>query len=555
MTGGDTGTARERRIGVVFVHGVGEQKQSSTIREQGGPLLDWIWGWHTARDLPADQCLQPQWAKLSYGVQLTGPARFSVHLPAYDVRAPTPKHWDPTTWVLAEGWWATRLEAPSMVTMLVWSIRILGRFWVGLWNEAVRRTRDRFAHRTAGGAALGEFWERIGNVLLVGAEIPLAILSYPFVVLLLIVAQIPVDALQKFILLTLIRPLLVDRIGDFWIYLHDYPGAMHIRRGVEEAIDSLVDDDHCDEIVVIAHSQGAVVAFDALTSGGIAHIDLIRRFITVGGALNNAWTLEEGIKALDGALPPTLERWVDLWANYDPVPGGPLRRPFSVVKSERLTNGINVLTDHDTYWRNPEEFLSRLAQEIDAPDTHGPMEQPTSSRFWPGNDRQAVLVGRRANRVHALVFWRCAAFFLFVGAVVDRVRATSGPGVFPGGERLALDGRMIWSAVRAVPGLDTLLRPVEALGAWIDRIVANVGWAFEPVGMAIVALVGFALLMEIGYLAALLLLYRAWDTRETDDVAAPPGKWMRGASRGIWWRVAAGVVVVAIPPFTIAYWP
>jgi hypothetical protein len=541
-------TAPERRIGVVFVHGVGEQTQSSTIREQGGPLLDWIWGWHNARGLPADQYLQPQWAKLSYGAKLEGPARFSFHLPAYDDPGPPARHWAPATWVLAEGWWAARLEAPSMVTMLVWSIRILGRFWLGLWDEAVRRTRDRVAHRTAGGAALGELWERIGNVLLVGAEVPIAILSYPLVVLLLIVAQIPIDQLQKFILLTLIRPLLVDRVGDFWIYLHDHPGAMHIRHGVEEAIDSLVDDERCDEIVVVAHSQGTVVAFDALTSARIAHVDRIHRFITVGAALNKAWTLEEGSKALNGVLPPTLKRWVDLWANYDPVPGGPLKHRFPVVKSERLTNAINVLTDHDIYWSNPEEFLSRVAQEIDAPDAHGPTDPPRSSRFWPGDDRQAVLVERRANRVHTLVFWRCAAFFLFLVAVVDRLRASAGA------ERLAQDGRTIWSALHAVPGVDAPLKPVEAIGGWVDRIVGNVGWSFEPWGMVVVALVGFAVLIGFGYLLAGLFFYRGWDTRETNDVAQPPGRRITYEGMDIAVRIVAGLLYVAFPAVAIAYW-
>jgi hypothetical protein len=441
-----------------------------------------------------------------------------------------------------------------MVTMLVWSVRILGRFWIGLWNEAVRRTRERLAHHTAGGAGLGEMWERIGNVLLVGAEVPIAILSYPFVVVLLIIAQIPIDQLQKFILLTLVRPLLVDRVGDFWIYLHDHPGAMHIRRGVEEAIDSVVDDDGCDEVVVVAHSQGAVVAFDALTSGGIAHIGRINRFITVGAALNKAWTLEEGSKALNGALPPTVERWVDLWANYDPVPGGPLKRLFPVVRSERLTNAINVLTDHDLYWSNPEQFLSRLAQEIDAPEAHGPLDPPRSSRFWPGDDRQTVLVERRANRVHALVFWRCAAFVLFVVALIDRLRAATGPGAFPGADRLARDGRAMWAAVRAAPGLDVPLRPVEAIGAWVDRTLANLGWSWEPIGMVIVALVGFAVIMAFGYLLAGLFFYRYWDTRETNDVAQPPRRRLP-FERDIWLRIAAGLLYVALPALAIAYWP
>src|SRR5256885_12469583 len=93
-----------------------------------------------------------------------------------------------------------------------------GRSWFGLYNESIRRTRDRAAYPSAGGARLGRLWERIGNVLLVGIEVPLAFLSYPIVFLLLIIAQIPIDQLPKFVVLTLLPPLLIDRVGDFRIY-------------------------------------------------------------------------------------------------------------------------------------------------------------------------------------------------------------------------------------------------------------------------------------------------------------------------------------------------
>lgn len=561
------GGKSDRRIGVVFVHGVGEQKQSSTIREQGGPLLEWIWSWLTARGLAGDVVLRPQSATLSYGATLEGPARFSVHLPAYDRepyeweraglepgQAAGSKHWDAATWVLAEGWWATRLEAPSMVTMLAWTLRILRRFWIGLYDESIRRMKERFGHRAADGDRFGQFWERIGNILLVGVEIPLALLSYPLVAFLLLLAQIPIDRVQKFIVLTLIRPLVVDRVGDFWIYLHDYPGAMHIRRGVEEVIDWLAVHEHCDEFVVVAHSQGAVVAFDALTSGGIKHINLVRRFITIGAALNKAWTLEEGREVLDGVLPSTLERWVDLWANYDPVPGGPLKAEiaarFPIYGYMRLTNGINVLTDHDTYWKNPEEFLSRIVQEIDAPDAHGSKEDPTSSRFWPGKERQDLLVHRRADRVHALVFWRCVAFFVFLGAIV--ARASVGSAAW--GSRLAIDGRGVWAAVHAVPGANALITPLEAVGAWVDRILSNVGLSFEPVGMAITAVVGFAAIVELTYLLGQALLYTPWDKWQTDEVPQPPNRVSSRATGG-WWRTPAGAVLVALPALAIAGWP
>jgi hypothetical protein len=150
--------------------------------------------------------------------------------------------------------------------------------------------------------------------------------------------------------------------------------------------------------------------------------------------------------------------------------------------------------------------------------------------------------------VHTLVFWRCAAFFLFLVAVFDRLRVSAG------GEPLAREGRAMWSALRAVPGVDVPLKPVEALGAWIDRIVGNLGWSFEPRGMAIVALVGFAVLMGFGYLLAGLFFYRAWDTRETNDVAQPPGKRIPYERRDSAVRIVAGLLYVALPALAIAYW-
>lgn len=39
-----------QRIGVVFVHGVGSQPQSATVREFGQPLVDWLREWHDHRD-------------------------------------------------------------------------------------------------------------------------------------------------------------------------------------------------------------------------------------------------------------------------------------------------------------------------------------------------------------------------------------------------------------------------------------------------------------------------------------------------------------------------
>ncbi len=483
------------RTGVVFVHGIGDQKQSSTLREQGGPLLDWVWGWHTARGIRADDALIPRWSKLSYAADLDGPARFALRIPAYP--AGTDARWPGREWIVAEGWWARRLEPPSATTMLGWGLRILGQFWQSMTDEALGRTHLGRGPRAAGAAgALGRGMELIGNGFLIATYVLLSTLSFPLVFALLLIAQIPIPSFQRFVLLELVRPLLVDRIGDFWIYLHDYPQAMHIRRAVEEAIDVLAERERCSDIVVVAHSQGTVVTYDALTSAGIAHIDKVRTLITVGAALNRAWTLEADVKILQGTLPAHI-RWVDIRASYDPVPGEALTHFGERAHNVEITNAMNVLTDHDDYWRNPEEFLARVAQEVDVASTRAPVDDPAkheASRFWPGEQRQRMLLERRTERTYALVFWRIAAFVLLAAAVVHRMNAPRADGDAVLAARVSQDGRAFWGALRAIPGGSAIATPLEAIGQWFGGALgATGGWLSGPLDLARRQVAGSAL--------------------------------------------------------------
>src|SRR5437867_7425706 len=108
-------------VGIVFVHGIGSQPQTATLREFAQPLIDWLSVWHRARGLEGFGATS---ADLSYGGALLGPARLRLQLPAY-VTPPAdgqPSVTHPArTWVLAEAWWSTRLIAPEYTRMLLWS--------------------------------------------------------------------------------------------------------------------------------------------------------------------------------------------------------------------------------------------------------------------------------------------------------------------------------------------------------------------------------------------------------------------------------------------------
>ncbi len=234
----------ERRVGVIFVHGVGSQLESSTVREFGEPLLKWLEAWHTNENVRG---FSVPWSRLSYGEHPAGPARFAVRIPRDGPRAAE-------TWIVAEAWWAARLEAPSLRTMISWSGSIFLQFLGRLRYQATQRS-----DRTRGSLA-SRVIERLNALVLLAGYALAAVAGYPLLGILFLLAQVPWQPLEEFILVRLLRPLLVDNIGDFYVYMYDEIQSRHIRRSVLEAVRWLTDEERCEHVVVVGHSQGAVVS-------------------------------------------------------------------------------------------------------------------------------------------------------------------------------------------------------------------------------------------------------------------------------------------------------
>src|SRR6185503_11820169 len=78
-----------KSYGVVFVHGVGSQSQSSALREQADPLIRWLRDWHadTAKESGATTGgkFTVVESVLSYGAVIDAPAHVRLHIPAYSL--------------------------------------------------------------------------------------------------------------------------------------------------------------------------------------------------------------------------------------------------------------------------------------------------------------------------------------------------------------------------------------------------------------------------------------------------------------------------------------
>ena len=143
---------------------------------------------------------------------------------------------------------------------------------------------------------------------------------------------IPIKAIRERAELASLDAQLVSAFGDLPVLLDDPVQAAIVRERLADTI-RWVRDRGCDEVVLIAHSGGAIVSYSTLLDE--AYHDLpVTKLITLGQGLSLGWRLEQTtgpfvagnpIRGDLGATRPGL-RWVDFWASYDPAPAGELMR-------------------------------------------------------------------------------------------------------------------------------------------------------------------------------------------------------------------------------------
>ncbi|MDQ3811613.1 MAG: hypothetical protein M3336_15135 [Chloroflexota bacterium] len=511
-------SVRERRC-VLFVHGIGEQRKSETLLWMGSPLVDWVLKWSRAFYGPGRAAVgrvELSFTPFDQGM-LDKPPIAILNLPDQQ-------------WYLGEAWWAGSNYHPDFATMLSWSLAHLGDILAQLIRAAFERARYLFAPKP-NSSAPGWLWRAIDLLNCIGLCVLYAlgaVIGYPLIVLLMILSQIPIEAVQDFVLFRLLQPFLSASVGDFKLFLDDELQAANVRRRVADAARDLLDRVGCRDLVVVAHSEGAVASLGVLTDPEFRPLADSVKLITLGAGLNKSWLVRPD---LDRIFAPVTDRiaWTDIWASYDPVPAGPLDpsprqgvtiadifRPGGVPStpvSEQVTNGMEVLTDHGAYFDNDEQVLLRLAAEISAPDHR-------QSVFWPrgsGPDPEAFLhqwVRKRRVRVSALALWRDIAVAAWLALAVVAWLPVPGwlTGVDPWAplEQVAPTAPLVGGFVAGLRGLHAFLSGLPALFA---PVAAAVGAVLQvPAGLGLAALAG--LLCLLVYRLVVWAAWSRWDARE-----------------------------------------
>ncbi|MBV9602776.1 MAG: hypothetical protein JOZ87_38790 [Chloroflexi bacterium] len=409
---------------VLIVHGVGEQRKSDTLLYIGSPLVNWVM----------------RWARLFYNRPAASVGRVELSFVPFDVGAgDTPPFavldLPDQRWYFAEAWWAGSSFHPDFGTMLYWSFVHLFDILAQMLRNTAERAWYLIHPRDPDTSSQpARFWQLVDliNCVVLGTGYAVGVVvGYALLIPLMLVAQVPIEALQKFVLVKLLQPIMTADAGEFRIFIDDELQAANIRRRVADAAQALMQHAECDELIIVAHSEGCVVSLGMLTDP--IFVDVARRtrkLLTFGAGLNKTWLIKPTLDRLFAPLTgDTL--WTDFWASYDPVPAGPLdptRRklangaacqmtdvyqpsgdalaqvgPGQPPINEQVTNGMNVMTDHGGYFTNEEQVVIRLAAEISA-------ERHTDSAFWPANDVLREGIRARRQRVSALALWRDVIF-------------------------------------------------------------------------------------------------------------------------------------------------
>lgn len=303
---GQAGTDR-KALGILFVHGMGEQERGDTITQMGDALTEWLRRWikpmpghdvvireATLRDAPqaVPPPVDPEGPEAP-AQRVTGPVAHATVELIGGGDAPHSQEW-----LLAESWWADAFRQATFGELVTWAISV-GPWLIASQRQGVVRrvieANPPFAIGLIGQAIL---WVLKGATFagLYLVALVLAGIITPLALVLLILSLVPIPVVSD--VSRALAHNLAGSFGDLLVLVRSpirfAAMAERVRRDLE------VMRDECDTVIVVAHSQGSAVAWHAMrrmaqqgASGG-----RVRMFITFGQALRKLKSLyrvhEEG---------------------------------------------------------------------------------------------------------------------------------------------------------------------------------------------------------------------------------------------------------------------
>jgi hypothetical protein len=287
----DTGA----RIGVLFVHGMGEQQRGGTLQQFAEPVIQWLRRWEShdfdptrSRVLEPDPAVRdmnvvpltrdfqavtiPTSAPLGYTVIRGEPADPSCYEPpTTEITLTRPAADDGkttrATWVMSEAFWADSFFPPKFSDVARWGLGVGPRFIV-----------RHFELSTSGLAGWPQF-------LRYGVALAGVLLFELVIVLLLLLGALPFA--RNYVRTLILR--LIGSFGDPMVLVASPLTSGAIMTALANALTWLRDTRRCQRIAIVAHSLGTVASYNLLARDS----ERVGLFVTFGSALKKAQILQK----------------------------------------------------------------------------------------------------------------------------------------------------------------------------------------------------------------------------------------------------------------------
>lgn len=251
-------------LGVVFIHGIGIQPQGSTLLEFGTSLMEWL------RDrMPVTGKVEPMRVVLTSAAG--EPAHAVIRLERSDGGVAIQR------WLLTEAWWASSFPVPTFTDLARWSLSVVPWTFGEHYGKRIQRVlKARTDMPTIGGL----MWalRLVGSMVAMMVGLISSVFALLLLLLLQVLAVVPISGIRIWI--GRIQRSLASSVGDSYVLVTNPLEEAAMLTAVRDTIAWTAE--RARTVVVVAHSQGCAVAFEAVEDGADERLKLL---VTFGSGL------------------------------------------------------------------------------------------------------------------------------------------------------------------------------------------------------------------------------------------------------------------------------
>ena len=254
---------KPHKIGILFVHGIGQQPQGDTLLRFGEPFVKWLQEWFKS-------LCQTESVKIRKSV--LGAPVLDSHTPPYSILDFETSS-GTSSWLLAENWWASEIRNPPITKLAFW---ILTRgTWIVLSSFGKLAKRPQFEPKDQREPV--SRWAFPCSIIYFFGSLLAAFILWLLVLSITIFSVIPFHKFRAFLSKFLLT--ILQWVGDIYVLtenpLQTAAAVTHIREDLSWL------KPRCDTTVVIAHSGGVALVYEALKTGA----EDVNVLITYGSGL------------------------------------------------------------------------------------------------------------------------------------------------------------------------------------------------------------------------------------------------------------------------------